>query len=294
MQFAFRGLPRQLDALFSLLQSQRLGIPRSFLTHFLAANGVSPRDAAAWLADPKGAAEAYRASCSLEIESWIGERCGADSPLARDLTEFGNAVQSRGGSIELDRCESDDGGTFAVSVHSRGLPAKVRNGDVMLAGVVFVGETATGQCEVAPRLFRVACTNGAMLPIGVAEGETHYLRDAGGEAQGTVREAVDASLSMSVLRRSVEVLQAAATTPVTRALEALALNGIRVPHLWTDSVRRSFRRQDDPTLYGAFNATTEVARDLPVVAERVRLERLAGALIGARLLDPIDTLAVPV
>lgn len=202
------------------------------------------------------------------------------SPLLTDLQRFGDLVGRRGDSLLVDLCHIDDGsGVFVLGVHLQDVRASVRPADEFLGGVVFSGSVVTGACRVAPRVLRLVCRNGAVLPV-CRELETDtYVRTSPEEVHGDMEEVIGEALSLRTVATVTGALRGAAMAGVLDPVQELARHGVEVPGMHTGPFVDLFKKGRDRSLYGAFNALTATARDQADLREREKLERLAGKLI---------------
>lgn len=220
---------------------------------------------------------------ALDTPDW-----GAAS-VRQGLQCFGDAVPRTARAAILDRAEYDSHGTVSVSYHAPGISQSVRRGDIITAGAAFTGCTATGAWSIEPRVYRVRCRNGAMSELGVSHAPNVQALELSevsevteGEVQAFVHFALSGRDAAAKLRRVAE----SATMPAADPVEGLAEVGVRVPETQVERVRANFESEGDRTVYGAFNALTRAARDAETTTERVGIERCAGALLLAPVLEP--------
>lgn len=214
-----------------------------------------------------------------EIEHEVQERAPYAASLVVDLQRFADLVLQRRTPLLVDLCLVDEHGRFALALHVEDLRASVRPGDDFLGGVIFTGNCERGTCEVSPRVLRTVCRNGAVLPTDREIETEAYVRSSAENATGDLEEVIALALSLRTVASATGALRGAALSPAldpVRELERLGLD--LLPHD-AHRLQVGFRRGRDRTLYGAYNALTEAARESSDLAERERLERLAGTLV---------------
>jgi hypothetical protein len=190
----------------------------------------------------------------------------------------------------VDLCNIDEGtGYFVLGLHLQDVRASVRPADEFLGGVLFSGSVVTGACEVSPRVLRLVCRNGAVLPVNRELETDSYVRSSAEEVAGNMEEVIDAALSLRTVSMVTAALRGATLAPVLDPAKELARHGIELSPVYGGQVVGIFRRGRDRSLYGAFNALTATAREQPDLRTRERLERLAGQLIP--MVRRTDTLA---
>lgn len=184
------------------------------------------------------------------------------------LEALRDVIRAHGGgtpSLLLACCDHDaddavGGGTLSIAaVHPR-LSAPVRFNDVVQAGFV-IGSPRVGEVSIAPRLFRVRCTNGAITDHGTgAEERCDPL---------LVGKAAEACLSGAFFEGEMALLRQAAEVTVEHP-ESL-LQQARTLSQWSE-VREEHELAADPSAWGLINAVTATARSAPTWAERLRRE----------------------
>lgn len=165
--------------------------------------------------------------------------------------------------IQLSCCDHDeapDGGTLSIAAVQPRLRAEVHVGDVVQAGFV-VSSPRVGEVSIAPRLFRVQCTNGAITDHGTgAEQQCDPL---------LVGKAAQACLSGAFFEGEVAQLRQAAEVTIDNPEAVLLQAGTRSQ--WSE-VRDEHARAGDHSAWGLINAVTATARFAPTWAERLRRE----------------------
>ncbi len=218
----------------------------------------------------------------IDLESHLRESWPENHPVLADLARFGDAMGPARLRF-LDLCDIGDGPVIVVAVSEPETTRTVRQGDGLFGGVLFTGNLETEECRVSPRVVRVICANGCVVPTSEVDEASEYVRESAFEETGDLAEAVRTGLSGRCVDVATDCLRTATEIPVRDPIRALREHMVPVPARDEASVRRVFRRQGEPTLFGAFNALTETARDTEDVRERVALERLAGLLLTADL-----------
>jgi len=164
---------------------------------------------------------------------------------------------------------------------------EVRPGDRMQAGVAI--RATGGDVWVHPYLFRLVCSNGAIVARTI---RTHHLTDLdtqdAADALEAVREAVEACCEPDVFLETCEqvrtVQEMAADLMVTQiplmSLIARASGGGN-EHLMATIIDQFFRA-GDRTQFGLANAVTATAREVRDPDLRWELEEFGGAIaVGA-------------
>jgi len=225
--------------------------------------------------------ERAQAPCLLESlapdspeRGWLGE-----------LLEVLESSSSAAGKLTLEACEAQPGPRrpIVLALSARGVAGEIRPGDVVCAGAA-VHAREDGGLELRPRVYRLACANGAMLVGGTI---------AARELQpGDVRQTLAGLLGRPVFERIVAPLQAAAAQPVTE--EWIRAQLMRL--IWTQAMdaRRQrdradrtvrvldeFDRGGDRTAWGLINAITSAAKDRPDWVSRLDEERGAAGILAA-------------
>jgi hypothetical protein len=214
-----------------------------------------------------------------DFEEEVRGRAAFAAPLVADLQYFGDLVLRRRLAILVDLCCVAESGRFALGLHVHDLRASVRPGDEFLGGVLFSGDCGLGTCQVAPRLLRVVCRNGAVLPTDQEIESESYVRSSAETASGDLEEVVATALSLRTVASATSALRGAALTPSLDPIRELRRLGLDLLEPDANRLLAGYRRGRDRTLYGAYNALTEAARDTTDLAERERLERLAGRMV---------------
>jgi hypothetical protein len=227
----------------------------------------------------RAALPAYRSEIrEVEVEDEVRKRFG-DGPLARDLGALGDVLDALPHPLCVDTGTLGPDGTLFLALTARLAARDVRTGDAVIGGLLVAGHATRDECRVSPRILRVVCGNGAVLPTREVCEEGEYVRATDLPPTGSIEEAVRVGLSGRRLDGVVEGLRTLAEMPAGNLREAFLPFGIAVPSRHEDAMRRRFLRGGDPTVYGAFNALTETARDARDPRTREALERLAGRLV---------------
>jgi hypothetical protein len=189
--------------------------------------------------------------------------------------------QRKGKRIQLSDLEfrSGPGGWLALAATDDTLRGQVRTGDTVIGGFGALRDR-DGDLGVWPRIFRVACANGAIMEIGAGEA---VVCDAT-TAPNAIREILEEKL----FTRATGILRSAAATPVRDPLRVLALAGAATP---ASVVRGEWGRDEDRTAWGLVNIVTANARAAPSLPQRFELEKDAGRILEAALVrtprDPV-------
>lgn len=213
----------------------------------------------------------------LELE--VQERAPFAAPLLADLQQFGDLVLGRNHPMLVDLCLLGETGRFAIALHVEDLRASVRPGDEFVGGVYFRGDCELGTCEVSPRILRLVCRNGAVLPTDREMETGAFVRSSAEQATGDLEEVVGEALSLRTVASAASALRGAAVTPVLDPVREFRRLGLDLMAGDVARVLLAFRHGRDRTLYGAYNALTQIARESEIHDERERLERLAGTLV---------------
>lgn len=200
-------------------------------------------------------------------------------PFLADIQRFASAVETVTPEFDVDECGITQDGFVLVGVYSRERRADVRRGDAWLGGAILTADIPKGTCTVTARLVRLACTNGLVLPLNTADGVPSYERGPSGRTGGSIEETVDRSFSNQLIDRTVEALVPTAGWHVTDPVATLTQFGAALEPEAAAAVRRAFELAEDHTVYGAFNALTQTARDLLDLRKRLGLEKTAGHLV---------------
>ncbi len=193
---------------------------------------------------------------------------------------------SRRSEIRLLACDHEPGpsGFLAIAATSPALSAEVRTRDTVWGGFAALRD-AGGPVRIWARVFRLVCQNGSLVSV-----REDFIEAADVEAQ--IERCFDRARFMS----AVTALRAAATRHLPDPRPMLDEGGYM---LHRGPIEARWREESDPTVYGLMNAMTSVARDLPDIRERLKLEEEAGSLARlrprprSRRPDPVSAL-VPV
>ncbi len=213
-----------------------------------------------------------------DLGALLDER-GFEGPAREDLRRFEELLRPRTSSLFVGRCVADDQGSFAVAVYRTDRPGPVvRVGDEFFSGVQLSGSTAHGVVLVEPHVLRSLCTNGAVAHVAADTGV--YARWSADDAEGDLEAVVEMGLSGELARDVQSDLRRATQTPLPRLSDLRARGLLRIDDALEASIAASLRNEE-PTLYGLYNAMTRVARDTTDVRTAISLERTAGRLLVA-------------
>ncbi len=243
---------------------------------------ITFRGRAAWgpvsMGEPAGSDPC---ACLGDIETRLRSRLGAASPLLGDLARFGDCVNLSDRHFLLDRCEHDAGGRFALAVHVLGARAEAAPYDEYLGGVWVLGDTRTGRLCVSPRILRLVSRLGAIVPVIGRFPTEEYVRTTAHDVHGDLDAVVHAAFSARVVEAAAHALRAAMRIPARDPVEALLRRGIRLARSERETLATTFGDEGEPTLYGVFLALLGAAQRALDLADRDRLERLAGTIVEA-------------
>ncbi len=193
-----------------------------------------------------------------------------DRPWVEQVAATAHQLAASGSRLQLIACERNPrpDGECAVVFVDRSRLAAVRVGDEVSAGVAVVRSPEHGLC-VMPRVFRMICSNGAIVERDSrwqTPCEWHEVGDA-------MRDCLDQDL----FTRSVASFRRATTVRVAD-VAALAHAAGAV----TDGMHLTGRAAaTDPSLFGVINAATERAHLDTRWSQRLDRERDAARLLAA-------------
>ena len=229
------------------------------------------------------------ATPTLDLEEHLGALWGSPSPLLDDLATLADAVSDRVREPTLSDCMTSDEGAVWLGYVAPDRPSSVRRGDAFLGGVALSADPTKGTWDVACRVLRLQCTNGAVLPLEGTLGTPVYTRGEDGTSEGSIAEVVEAGFSGGVLAGVTEALRRGAWKPARSLFAALAMLGMQREAAGLPALDRAPSAVEEPTAYGAFNAVTRLARDTMDLGEKARLERLAGRMVAAMSALPVTS-----
>jgi hypothetical protein len=160
-------------------------------------------------------------------------------------------------------------------------------GDIFPGFAISNNEQGLGAFEVMYRLYRLWCSNGAIMAIGSA-------RESRQVHKGNILR--DGYVSKQILSRTsgfahrLESTRETITNAVNMKVDVApmyyglrqeqSLNEAIMPELFgAYEIENRGGRGSGANLFGAVNGITRVARDLKIVNEQVRLEKLGGELL---------------
>lgn len=196
-----------------------------------------------------------------------------------DVQVFAGATEMVTTAFDIDECVITPDGFAMVGVYSRDRRVEIREGDAFLGGAVFTADLKTGACTISPRLVRLVCANGLILPLRAEEGIQTYERSPMGDTRGSIEEAVHSAFSGQVLQSSVRPLGPAASWHVTDPIATLAQFSVVLDEETSAQVLAVFKAAEDDTVYGTVNALSQAARDTRDPRKRLALETKAGRLL---------------
>ena len=183
--------------------------------------------------------------------------------VADVLQELG---RSRHLSLAWCERQAEPDGYLTIAVVDESTMADVREGDSVAAGFVAHRDAWRG-VEVAPRVYRKVCANGAIVHVG---DEQNALGN-----ESDLRETVRACLSGTRFADRVSCLRSAAATPAGDPLALLAAARVPPPHARVLDAREP----GDDTVYGVLNAVTAHARSESHLGRRLEFERAADRIL---------------
>jgi hypothetical protein len=209
-------------------------------------------------------------------------------------------LQAAGASIKS--CALTETRFYLQAVTER-ISREVKPGDVVQAGVVISNsEVGAGALRIEPLVYRLICSNGAV--IGTTMRKYHIGRDLdhGGEnihevltdatktlideaLWSKVKDVLTAALDEARFDRIVERLRAASTTEAGRnpqEIVELTASTYGLSQEERDSVMRHLFAGGDLTLFGLGNAVTRTAQDVTDYDRAVELERVGGEIFGLK------------
>lgn len=199
-----------------------------------------------------------------------------------------------GKGLEIKSAEITEKRLYIQAVSPR-LTGEVKKGDAVQAGVIISNsEVGFGSLRMEHLVYRLACTNGAIMgesirkahigtkaaPVAEAQtfirAETQRLMDAAFWAQ--MRDGMDAMLTKEALEKLIAQMQGATKIELPNVEEAVEI--VQKRYSLFDSERGSvlehLARDGDLTLYGLANAITRTAQDAKNYDRAVELEQIGG------------------
>jgi hypothetical protein len=192
------------------------------------------------------------------------------------LEAFSTEISLHGGTVK--DTFNDGERLFVRSV----LPQvdEVRADDRLQGGVAL--KACGGEVSVHPYVFRLVCTNGAIMAQAVASRRVRveFEWDAEG-AVAEVREAVSACCEPEVFAASSRQIRSVRDTEMDLALNVLPMLSHMPASLgarFLNQIVKRFFDDGDQTRFGLMNAVTSVARDTADPESRWDLEEFGGGV----------------
>lgn len=277
--------------------AQHLGIPKAYYDRLLEqAPGLLATNVNHWL----GASPARRLVRTLDgaVRAYLSDRYRVLDHA--DLAEAILPVLLEDPQLEMASCQITDSRLYLKATTPR-LTAEVHKGDVVQAGVVVSNsEVGAGSVRVEPLLYRLVCSNGAIVNdlamkkyhVGRTNGhseeaiqallrdETRALNDQAFWA--TVQDVVRGTLQETTFQRIVDRWRDATQERITgdpvQVIEVAAKRfGLTEPE--RGSVLRHLVEGGDLSRYGLANAITRASQDVNTYDRATDLERLGGQII---------------
>jgi len=211
--------------------------------------------------------------------------CDFECCMTQEILEaFTEEISTRGGRVT--ETFHQPGLLFARSVFPQ--EEEIRPGDKVQAGVALRATDAVAW--VYPYVFRLVCTNGAIMAHAAEGREIPNLDTVPAfEAVSLVREAVESCCERSAFTSAAEQMRTAARHPVDFALSMMPFLS-RLSSFGPEIARQIFERylrEKDRTRYGFMNAVTSMGRDTRDHATRWRLEELGGQIAVLQSAEPV-------
>ena len=196
---------------------------------------------------------------------------------AEILSAFTDEITTRGGKVS--DAFNDGRRLLARSI----LPSveDARPGDKMQGGVAV--RAVGGEVSVHPYLFRLVCTNGAIVAQTI---QTRHITDleikTPDVAEYEVREAIAACCEMDVFADTMNRVRSAAEMQADMALNVMPLlSRFTIPgnEQYMADIMNQFFQERDNTLFGLANAVTATAREVRDPVQRWELEEIGGEVI---------------
>lgn len=208
------------------------------------------------------------------------------------------ALRRTGTEIKIEHCREDDGELYLTAL-APGLAAEAGVGDHLYGGFLLANsETAVLDTEACARIFRLACSNGALsdfgegrrlvLPRFVPKGEPDPYSDWPRRLGEVVAQSFNGGTFDEDARRFRATMDQMLATPYEFLLN-LSSQGL-ITGEEHERIQKEFRETDDTTLYGLINAITRIAhgwRDGDDPRRASDLERLAGEIIRGDHQPPV-------
>jgi len=189
---------------------------------------------------------------------------------------FDQEIAGAGGSVR--EVYQDESCLFARSVLSPSLD--IAPGDRMTGGVAL--RANQGNIYVHPYLFRVVCTNGAIMAQAT---QTRHIRweksRADFELELEVRSAIQSCCEPAAFITATDQVRGSMERNVDMLLTVSGLLGRGHAGLSSElmtQIMRRFVESDDQSAFSLMNAVTSVARDTRDPGTKWRLEELGGSI----------------
>jgi len=205
---------------------------------------------------------------------------GNSLTTASVLQAFSDEIALQGGTVK--DTFNDGRRLFVRSV----LPQikEVRANDRLQGGVAL--KACAGEVCVHPYVFRLVCSNGAIMAQAVASRRVRAVFEwEQEEAVANVREAVRACCAPEVFTASAQQIRSIRDAEVDLALNVLPMLSRMPANMgarFLQQIVQRFFDDGDQTRFGLMNAVTSVARDTADPEARWDLEEFGGAIpVGA-------------
>lgn len=195
---------------------------------------------------------------------------------AEMLEVFDDEILARGGRVS--DCHNDGRRLLVRSILPR--IEKVRPGDGLQGGVAL--KATAGEVCLYPYVFRLVCSNGAIIACTVGEWSVADpgLQEPEAVLQ-SIREGVRMCSAEDVFMENVDRIRSASQQQIDLALNLLPvhsrLSALNARQLFSQILERFFLERES-TQFGLANAVTALARDTTDPELRWNLEELGGEI----------------
>ena len=200
--------------------------------------------------------------------------------------------------IRVEHCREEDGELYLTAVAPQPA-AEAGVGDFLYGGFILSNsETALLDTEACARIFRVACSNGALsdfnegsrfvLPRILETGRPDPYVNWPARLGEVIARSFDGGNFDEDSRRFRATMEQILATPYEFLLNLVAQGLITEEE--RGKIQREFREADDATMYGLINAVTRIAhgmRDGNDLRRASDIERLAGEIIRGDHQPPV-------
>jgi hypothetical protein len=197
-------------------------------------------------------------------------------PIAHIRATFSAAVESIGGTIS-DFYE-DDTRLFLRSVMPK--LREVGVDDRVQAGIAL--RVANQEVDIDPYIFRLVCTNGAILAQVLSTHQIEHAADlALPELDAGIRHLVELCSAEEIFVNAVQQMRSARNTDASmmlRLLTRMAQQSHAMPERVLQSILNRWTHAADTSRFGLMNAITAEARETRDPAARWGLEELGGQI----------------